>query len=39
MKDLMIIMMRASKPIKISSGYIVTLSTESFMSVSIIEIK
>ncbi|EFN60771.1 Odorant receptor Or2, partial [Camponotus floridanus] len=33
MKDLMIIMMRASKPVKISTGYIVTLSTESFMSV------
>ncbi|GAB1863872.1 Odorant receptor [Camponotus japonicus] len=33
MKDLMIIMMRASKPVKISSGYIVTLSTESFMSI------
>ncbi|XP_011267286.3 odorant receptor 67a [Camponotus floridanus] len=33
MKDLMIIMMRASKPVKISTGYIVTLSTESFMSI------
>ncbi|GAB1863871.1 Odorant receptor [Camponotus japonicus] len=33
MKDLMIIMVRASKPVKISSGYIVTLSTESFMSI------
>ncbi|CAL1680527.1 unnamed protein product [Lasius platythorax] len=33
MKDLMIIMMRAGKPVKMSSGYIVTLSTESFMSI------
>ncbi|XP_072767891.1 putative odorant receptor 71a isoform X2 [Anoplolepis gracilipes] len=35
MKELMIIMMRADKPITMSSGYIITLSTESFMSVSI----
>ncbi|XP_032676946.1 odorant receptor 94b-like isoform X2 [Odontomachus brunneus] len=33
MKDLAIIMMRASKPFRISSGYIVTLTTESFMSI------
>jgi len=34
MKDLMVIMMRAGTPVKMSSGYIVILSTESFMSVS-----
>ncbi|XP_072767892.1 odorant receptor 4-like isoform X3 [Anoplolepis gracilipes] len=33
MKELMIIMMRADKPITMSSGYIITLSTESFMSI------
>ncbi|XP_029669126.1 odorant receptor 67a-like isoform X2 [Formica exsecta] len=32
MKDLMIIMIRAGKPVKMSSGYLVTLSTESFMN-------
>ncbi|XP_072767831.1 putative odorant receptor 71a isoform X2 [Anoplolepis gracilipes] len=33
MKDLVIIMMRAGKPLKMSSGYVITLSTESFMSI------
>ncbi|XP_019885150.2 odorant receptor 49b-like [Camponotus floridanus] len=33
MKDLMVIMMRAGTPVKMSSGYIVILSTESFMSI------
>ncbi|KAM0725973.1 Odorant receptor Or2 [Formica fusca] len=33
MKDLMIIMIRAGKPVKMSSGYLVTLSTESFMNI------
>ncbi|GAB1863873.1 Odorant receptor [Camponotus japonicus] len=33
MKNLMIIMMRAGTPIKMSSGYIVILSTDSFMSI------
>nr|XP_012227125.1 PREDICTED: odorant receptor Or2-like [Linepithema humile] len=33
MKDLLIIMMRASKPVKMSSGYVVTLTLESFMSI------
>ncbi|XP_032676937.1 odorant receptor 94b-like isoform X2 [Odontomachus brunneus] len=32
-KDLTIIMMRAAKPFTMSSGYIVTLTTESFMSI------
>jgi hypothetical protein len=34
-KDLLIIIMRAAKPIKMSSGYLVTLTLDSFMSVSI----
>ncbi|XP_050462555.1 odorant receptor Or1-like [Cataglyphis hispanica] len=33
MKDLMIIMIRAGKSVKISSGYLVTLNTESFMNI------
>ncbi|XP_072743414.1 putative odorant receptor 71a [Anoplolepis gracilipes] len=33
MKDLMIIIMRAGKPVKMSSGHLVTLNTESFMSI------
>ncbi|KAF3054264.1 Odorant receptor 040 [Nylanderia fulva] len=33
MKDLMIIMVRAGKPVKMSSGYLVTLTTESFMNI------
>ncbi|KAL6417470.1 hypothetical protein ACFW04_010278 [Cataglyphis niger] len=35
MKDLMIIMIRAGKSVKMSSGYLVTLNIESFMNVSI----
>lgn len=38
MRDLIIIM-RASKPVKMSSGYVVTLTTESFMSVSMRKMK
>ncbi|XP_014485495.1 PREDICTED: odorant receptor 94b-like [Dinoponera quadriceps] len=38
MKDLTIIMMRASKPFRMSSGHMVTLTTDSFTSVSILEI-
>ncbi|XP_070153343.1 odorant receptor Or2-like [Polyergus mexicanus] len=33
MKDLIIIMMRAGKPVKMSSGYVVTLNVESFMNI------
>ncbi|XP_019697643.2 odorant receptor 67a-like [Harpegnathos saltator] len=33
MKDLNIIMMRASKPFTMSSGYVVTLTVDSFMSI------
>lgn len=39
MKDLALMMMRASKPFRMSSGYLVTLTNESFMSVSILEIR
>ncbi|EFN89435.1 Putative odorant receptor 94a [Harpegnathos saltator] len=38
MKDLTIIMMCASKPFTMSSGHVVTLTLDSFMSVSIFEI-
>lgn len=33
MKTLLLIIIRSKKPIKITSGYIVTLSNESFMKV------
>lgn len=33
MKTLLLIIVRSKKPIKITSGYIVTLSNESFMKV------
>ncbi|XP_020297436.1 odorant receptor Or2-like [Pseudomyrmex gracilis] len=33
MRDLTIIMLRATRPIKMSSGYVVTLTTESFMDI------
>jgi len=34
MKTLLVIITRSNRPIKITSGYIVTLSNESFMKVN-----
>lgn len=34
MKDLLLVIARSKKPVKITSGQIFTLSTESFMKVS-----
>lgn len=37
-KDLLLVIVRCKKPVKITSGQIFTLSTESFMKVSRIEL-